>query len=210
MCGIAGIVDFGPGFDPSLDVLERMTDVIRHRGPDDFGFHVGPHIALGHRRLSIIDLKSGHQPMYDAEKTAVIVFNGEIYNFQSIRSDLKSLGVQFRSQSDTEVLLESYKTYGLECLKRLRGMFAFAIWDASRRRLFVARDRLGKKPVYYFASGNRLVFGSEIKSILAAQQIDRRVNFDALDAFLSLGYTLSPHTTLEGIWKLPGGSLPSL
>lgn len=205
MCGITGIVDFNSGRGASPEALARMTEVMAHRGPDDSGYHTGPCVGLGHRRLSIIDLAAGHQPMYDDEETRVIVFNGEIYNYEEIRKGLASLGVRFRTNSDTEVLLKSYARYGVECLQLLRGMFAFAIWDNSARNLFIARDRLGKKPLYYANSNGRLVFGSEIKSILAAGEIERAVNPDAVDSFLSLGYTLAPQTAIKGIYKLPAG-----
>jgi asparagine synthase (glutamine-hydrolysing) len=205
MCGICGVVDFDPGFVPSINVIERMADCMKHRGPDDYGYHTGPHVGLGHRRLSIIDLAGGHQPIYSDDGKKVIVFNGEIYNYREIRCNLESSGARFNSNSDTEVLLKCYEKYGTDCLDHLRGMFAFAIWDSDRQALFIARDRLGKKPLYYRASENGLVFGSEIRSILAYGGLERQPDLEAIDSFLSLGYTLSPRTALKNIYKLPAG-----
>ncbi len=203
MCGICGVVNLEAGFVPTVATIERMVGCMEHRGPDDAGYHIGPHVGLGHRRLSIIDLGGGHQPMYSDDGKKTIVFNGEIYNYRSIRENLESRGIRFHSNSDTEVLIKCYEEYGVDCLDHLRGMFAFAIWDSDRQMLFVARDRLGKKPLYYHISKLGLVFASEIKGILAHNELNCQPDMGAIDSFLSLGYTLSPRTAIREIWKLP-------
>jgi asparagine synthase (glutamine-hydrolysing) len=205
MCGIAGIVDFETDMPPQEELLGRMTNALVHRGPDDSGVHTGPHVGLGHRRLSIIDLSGGRQPMSSTDGTKIIVFNGEIYNFQEIRTKLSGCGHVFGTRSDTEVLLKAYEQWGTECLQHLRGMFAFAIWDATAGRLFAARDRLGKKPLYYFRTRKKIFFASEVKALLELDGVDRSVNLDAIDCFLSLGFVLAPHTIFSRIEKLPAG-----
>jgi asparagine synthase (glutamine-hydrolysing) len=223
MCGICGEVDFDhQGIKP--EVLRRMCQVLAHRGPDDEGmafFRNGQYVegenpavlskggngfevGLGHRRLSIIDLsEAAHQPLSNEDRSLWIVFNGEIYNFQEIREGLGKKGHLFRSRSDTEVILHAYEEWDVACLERFRGMFAFAIWDSKRRRLFVARDRLGKKPLVYYHQEGRFVFASEIKAILQAPGIERKVNIRALHDYLTYQYVPSPDTIFEGIEKLP-------
>src|SRR5687767_3785047 len=165
MCGIAGLLR-QDGRPVDGELLRRMTDVLAHRGPDGHGFHVDGAVGLGHRRLSIIDLATGSQPMATADGALWISYNGEVYNFQELRRELMALGYEFRTTSDTEVILQGYRAWGVEVLGRLRGMFAFAIWDRPARRLLLARDRVGIKPLVYAWDGTCLRFGSEIKAIL--------------------------------------------
>lgn len=207
MCGICGILDLeGRGPAPE-DLVRRMTEVIRHRGPDDDGFHFEPGVGLGFRRLSIIDLSGGHQPIENETGDVRIVFNGEIYNYASLAEALGRAGHRFRTRSDTETILHAYEEHGPACVERLRGMFAFAIWDGKRRRLLLARDRMGIKPLYYTVRGGRLLFGSEIKSILQDSSIPREIDEDALEYYLSLRYVPDPLTMFRGIMKLPPGSV---
>ncbi|MBW2172023.1 MAG: asparagine synthetase B, partial [Deltaproteobacteria bacterium] len=166
MCGICGVVHVDTDSPIDKGMLGRMTDIIRHRGPDSDGFHIAPGIGLGVRRLSIIDLETGDQPISNEDQTVTIVCNGEIYNFQELRQELLSRGHRFRTRSDVEVIVHLYEDYGVECLHHLRGMFAFALWDARRRRLMLARDRFGIKPLHYAAAKDGLYFASEQKSIL--------------------------------------------
>ncbi|HUO64593.1 MAG TPA: hypothetical protein VMT97_12855, partial [Terriglobales bacterium] len=166
MCGIAGFAFTDPRHPVDRELLKRMTDVLRHRGPDADGFHVGPGVGLGHRRLSIIDLTTGDQPIYNETRSVVIVFNGEIYNFPELAREIEARGHTLATRSDTETIVHAYEDFGLECVKRLRGMFTFALWDEPQRRLVLARDRAGKKPLYYHIDGERLVFASEIKALL--------------------------------------------
>ncbi len=201
MCGITGGV---PGIDPR--VLERMTAALAHRGPDGEGyFHAAGPVgaSLGHRRLAIIDLAGGRQPMTSADGRWTIVFNGEIYNFQELRRELESLGTVFRTESDTEVLLEVWARWGVDALVHLRGMFAFAIWDAREHALWLVRDRLGVKPLYYSTVGSRLLFGSEIKALLAHPAISRRLRPSALDDYLAYLYVPAPQTIFEDVEELP-------
>ena len=204
MCGIAGKLYFDRErtVDPSL--LTRMNQVIAHRGPDDSGIHHDGAVGLAHRRLAIIDLSpGGHQPMANADGSAWIVFNGEIYNFLELRDELEKQGVRFRSRSDTEVLLALYDRDGVECLRHLRGMFAFALWDARARRLFVARDRAGKKPLLYYADAERFVFGSEAKAILEDPEVPVAMDPIAIHQYLTFGYVPSPRSAFRDIKKLP-------
>ncbi|HNM16187.1 MAG TPA: asparagine synthetase B, partial [bacterium] len=164
MCGIVGFISAENLDRPSL--LKAMTDVIAHRGPDDDGTFFDKKAALGFRRLSIIDVAGGHQPLSNTDQSLWIVFNGEIYNYKEVRTELIAKGYSFKTNSDTEVIIHAYQAWGSRCLQKLNGMFAFAIWDTQRERLFIARDRLGVKPLYYWHSGSRFVFGSEIKSLL--------------------------------------------
>ncbi len=202
MCGICGIVR-GDGSQPSDGKLvEMMCDELAHRGPDARGAFAAPGVVLGHVRLSIIDLDTGAQPMSIGNGALTIVFNGEVYNFRELREQLAARGRTFRTKSDTEVILHLYDEYGVECLGHLRGMFAFAIWDAPRRRLFLARDRLGQKPLFYHHSEDRLVFASELAALLLCDDVPRRLNLRALHDFLTFQYV--PHNTciLEGVAKL--------
>ena len=205
MCGIVGIVDQAL---PSVEIqaiLKRMNDLIIHRGPDDEGFFVADGIGLGMRRLSIIDLAGGKQPIYNEDGSIVIVFNGEIYNYRELTSELKKRGHTFRTNSDTEVIIHLYEEYGDSCVHKLRGMFTFAVWNKRHRRLFISRDRLGIKPLYYTQIGKNLIFASEIKCILQYSNIQARLNVEALGNFLSLKYVPSPQTMFDGIKSLPPG-----
>ena len=203
MCGIAGIMETTTESRVSLEILQRMTRQLTHRGPDDEGYFIGSGVGLGHRRLSIIDLAGGHQPMGNEDGSVQVVFNGEIYNYQSLRDELVRKGHRVRTQSDTEVLVHLYEEEGPGCVERLRGMFAFAVWDAKRRRLVLARDRVGKKPLYYWHGPGRLVFGSEIKALLMHPDVPRAVNDEALHFFLSFSYVPSPLTSFREICCLP-------
>jgi len=183
MCGICGIVDFRS--PPDLPLLGRMTNALRHRGPDGNGcYHDGP-AALGHARLAIIDLVTGDQPMWTEDRSLAVVLNGEIYNFRSLRKALEARGHTFHTQSDTEVILKAYEEYGEDCARHLRGMFTIALWDRRRQCLFVARDRVGIKPLYYAWDGHRFLFGSEIKALLESPDLDRTIDPLALDDFLT-------------------------
>jgi asparagine synthase (glutamine-hydrolysing) len=183
-----------------------MADSIVHRGPDDEGFYFSGQVGLGFRRLSIIDLGGGHQPLCNEDESVWIVFNGEIYNYQELRQFLLSKGHQFRTQSDTEVIVHLYEELGEACLERLRGMFAFAIWDNRRKSLFIARDRVGIKPLYYYHSNSSFIFGSEIKVILADPEVTPEVNPEMIDRILTFNYLPGEETLLKNIHKLPAGS----
>ncbi|HZR41868.1 MAG TPA: asparagine synthase (glutamine-hydrolyzing) [Ktedonobacteraceae bacterium] len=202
MCGIAGFIDLERSQDSAEQLIDSMCKVIRHRGPDDQGTWVGDGVALGMRRLSIIDLAGGHQPIYNEDKSILIVFNGEIYNYRDLRDELRARGHHFETNSDTEAIVHAYEEYGEDCAKHLRGMFVFAIWDRKRHRLLIGRDRFGKKPLNYYWDGQRLIFGSEIKSILEAG-IPREVNHEALDEYLVYRYVPAPNTLFKGVMKLP-------
>jgi asparagine synthase (glutamine-hydrolysing) len=205
MCGIAGIVR-SDGAPAGVELLRAMTTVLAHRGPDGDGFFCEGPVGLGHRRLAIIDLATGDQPMASDDGSSVIIFNGEIYNFRELRRELEGRGATFRTRSDTEVILRAYEAWGVECLSRLRGMFAFAIWDKARRRLFLARDRVGIKPLVYAWDGRRLLFGSEIKALLEDAAVSRELDWEALRDFLTLHYIPSPRTIFRSIRKLPPAS----
>jgi len=202
MCGIYAIAG-----DPAVDeaMLERGCDVIRHRGPDDWGFHVDAKhsVGLSMRRLSIIDLAGGHQPIFNEDGSVAIVFNGEIYNFQELRRELEALGHVFKTRSDTEAIVHAYEEWGEGCPSRLNGMFAFAIWDRRNRRLFAARDRLGVKPLYLSHKGDRLLLASELKSMLTHPGFSREIDPKALDLFLELRCVPSPFTIYRDAAKLP-------
>ncbi len=206
MCGIGGKLYFDPARPAEREVLERMNAVLAHRGPDDAGVYCEGPVGLAHRRLSIIDLSpAGHQPMSNEDGSVWIAFNGEIYNFQSLRPDLAQRGHRFRSNSDTEVIVHLYEEYGTDCLRFLRGMFAFAIWDAPRRRLFLARDRLGKKPLCYQHDAEALRFASEAKAILQDPDVEARPHPASLSEYLAFGYVPSPGSAFQGFRKLPPG-----
>jgi len=210
MCGIVGM--FGPeeAMTPErrLGVVAQMCQVIEHRGPDDDGFHIDGGLALGMRRLSIIDLFTGRQPISNEDDSIWIVFNGEIYNFKELRDDLISRGHVFQTGTDTEAIVHLYEDEGERCVERLRGMFAFAIWDKRERKLFIARDRVGVKPLHYCLAGETLIFASEIKSILQHPAVSREVNLEAISDFLTFGYVPDPASAFRGIFKLePGHTL---
>src|SRR5215510_3723328 len=202
MCGIAGIVSDAGGSLESR--LRPMIDAQTHRGPDAGGVWSDGRCALGHRRLSIIDLsEAGRQPMSNARGDVQITFNGEIYNFQQLRRELEGLGHTFRTRTDTEAIIYAYEQWGAGCLARLRGMFAFGIWDQRRRRLFLARDRVGKKPLFYTQFGDNFLFASELQGLLADKRVPREVDPPAIDAYLSYGYVPAPRAAFKGIYKLP-------
>ena len=205
MCGIYGILNFDRAERPSDSILEAMGGVIAHRGPDDFGHYLGQGIGLGMRRLSIIDVSGGHQPLSNENDTVWIVLNGEIYNFQSLREELESKGHRFRTRTDTEIIVHLYEEEGLDFLKRLRGMFGLALWDVKRERLVLGRDRVGEKPLYIRREPGRLLFASEMKAILQLGDVPRHLNYAALQEYLALGYVPAPLTLLEGFEKLPPG-----
>jgi asparagine synthase (glutamine-hydrolysing) len=211
MCGIAGFIEkhvtgAGIAADETAAILNRMCRVITHRGPDDQGVFVRGGVALGMRRLSIIDLEGGQQPINGCDTSATVVFNGEIYNYRELQRELEARGHRFHTHSDTESIAHAYEEYGAKCVEHFRGMFAFAIWDERKRELFIARDRVGIKPLYYSVTRDgTLVFGSEIKSLLEHPAIERETNVDALDAYLSFGYVPDPLSIFRGIHKLPPG-----
>src|SRR5438128_10545508 len=206
MCGIAGAVAHSGGYVDPADV-HSMCQTIVHRGPDDEGIHTQGCVGLGMRRLSIIDLSTGRQPIHNEDKNIWVVFNGEIYNFPELRRDLESRGHRFYTHTDTEVIVHLYEELGSDCVNKLRGMFAFALYDERRRKLVLARDRLGKKPVHYALAGERLLFGSEIKSILTVAPELAAVNNQALLQYMYFGYIPDPLTSFLPIQKLPPGHL---
>jgi asparagine synthase (glutamine-hydrolysing) len=208
MCGIAGIVAGTRLYADERERITRMRDVIAHRGPDDAGLFVDDQAALGHRRLSIVDLAAGHQPLANETDQIWIVFNGEIYNHASVRLELEAAGHKYKTRSDTETIVHAYEEWGDACVDHLRGMFAFAIWDAPRRRLLLARDRLGVKPLYWAMAEGRLLFGSEIKSILESGLIRASANETALPELLGTRYLSGAETLFKGIHRLlPGHTL---
>lgn len=206
MCGIVGVA-WGADKTPiACEAVRRMTDAIIHRGPDDEGFHVADAAIIGMRRLSIIDLSGGHQPIANEDQTLWLVCNGEIYNFQPLRERLKQAGHRFRTGSDVEVILHLYEEHGDRFLEHITGMYALALWDSKRRRLIVARDRMGQKPLYWRLADGYLAFGSELKSLLTLPFVSASVDTRALYDYLGMGYATSPGTLFEGIHKLPPAS----
>jgi len=206
MCGLSGIFEFSESGSVSRETLEKMNTEIRHRGPDGEGIFLNKNIGLTHRRLSIIDLSTGDQPIFNEDKQVCIVFNGEIYNYKYIKETLVGKGHVFRTNSDTEAILHAYEEYGEEgCLELLRGMFTFAIWDNHKKRLFVARDRIGIKPLYYYASNESLVFGSEIKSVIASGKVKPEIEEAEISSFFLLGYVAGEKTMFKNIYRLLPG-----
>jgi asparagine synthase (glutamine-hydrolysing) len=203
MCGISGVVYRDPAHPVDRDLLRRVTSVLSHRGPDADGFFWGPGAGLGHRRLSIIDLSTGDQPIYNEDRSKVVVFNGEIYNFQELRTALLQRGHRFTTSSDTEVLLHGWEEYGDGFVARLRGMFAFALWDLRARRLLLARDRVGKKPLYYTQDGERLLFGSELKALITDPSLKRALSMEAIDDYLTFGAVPAPRTIYQNVQQVP-------
>src|SRR3569833_695623 len=201
MCGIAGYV----GFDDER-LLRKMCSHLKHRGPDAEGIFTAPGIGLAHRRLSIIDLINGRQPMTNEDGSLQLVFNGEIYNYEKLTTELKAKGHIFKTASDTETILHAYEEYGLDCVKHMRGMFAFALWDSKQKKLVIARDRIGEKPVYYAVIGDKLAFGSEIMAVLPCLPT-RSVNPRAVRKFLAAGYVPAPRTFFAEVQKLPPGGM---
>src|ERR1700676_388321 len=205
MCGICGLFDFHDRRTPPVELLRRMTDTIIHRGPDDEGIYTGPGIGLGFRRLSIIDVTGGHQPMANEDETVWVMLNGEIYNYPELRSDLLGKGHRFNTHSDTETIVHLYEQYGEDCFRRLRGMFAIALWDSRDRKLLLARDRVGKKPLFYSCANDRIVFGSELKCLLASGGLSRDIDPQALSDYFSFGYIPAPKTIYREARKLLPG-----
>ena len=204
MCGITGIFHQDRARRVDGDTLRRMTRVIAHRGPDGEGFYEDGNVGLGHRRLAIIDLATGKQPMYSSDGDVVLVFNGEIYNYVELKDELSNLGHEFATTSDTEVIIAGYKQWGLDCQKKLNGMWALALWDAKRKQLLLSRDRMGEKPLHYSVKDGTLTFGSEIKSLLAYRS-DYQPATELLHVYLSLGYVPAPYTLYSGISRLLPG-----
>lgn len=205
MCGICGFVNFSYESGKTQAIIQRMCQTLFPRGPDDHGYYFNDRVVLGMRRLSIIDIKGGHQPIFNENRTICSVINGEIYNFKELRRDLEQKGHCFFSNSDSEVLIHLYEQYGVGCLDKINGMFAFAIWDDTIKKLFIARDRIGIKPLYYCFNNKTLVFGSELKSLLEHPAIERRIDHKALSQYLTYEYVPAPRTILKGINKLCPG-----
>ena len=209
MCGICGIYDRS-GHPVDRGILDKMTAILRHRGPDGDGLFLDGEVGLGHRRLSIIDVDGGGQPLGNEDGTFQIVFNGEIYNFIELRKELEAAGHRFSTRSDTEVIIHAYEQWGKECVRHFNGMFAFALWDSVRRELFLARDHLGIKPLYYVEMGSRILFASEIKAFLQDPACPREVDLEALEQLFTFRYVPSPKTLFRGIRKLAQGHRMSL
>src|SRR5712664_4565303 len=216
MCGICGVIGI-QCTEQAEAITYRMMEALRHRGPDEDGLLVAPSVALGMRRLSIIDLPGGHQPVFNEANNVAVVFNGEIYNYRQLRGTLEGRGHAFRTHSDTEVIVHAYEEWGEECVGELRGMFAFAVWDARasgttgdaarHARVFIARDRLGIKPLYLYRSGNQLIFASEIKALLASGLVPRQLNPAGLRAYLQLGHIPPPWSAIRGVTPLAPGHI---
>ena len=209
MCGIVGLFDSSGTKEISRSLLEQMNQAQFHRGPDEGGIHLEPGVGLGHRRLSIIDLSSGHQPLFNEDHSVVVVFNGEIYNFQELMPELVELGHRFRTRSDTEVIVHAWEEWGEECVKRFRGMFAFALWDRNRQTCFLARDRLGVKPLYYAILPDKtLIFGSELKALLCHPKLSKEIDPRSVEDYFAYGYVPEPRTIYRQAFKLePGHTL---
>lgn len=206
MCGITGIVDLSGKRDVNRQLLEEMNTRVRHRGPDGSGYHFEPGVGFGHRRLSIIDLEGGKQPMFNEDNSVVLTYNGEIYDFAELMTDLKRAGHVFQTRCDTEVIVHAWEEWGEGCLDRLHGMFAFAIWDRNRETLFIARDRFGKKPLYYSHLANgQVVFASELKSLLVHPDVQREISPAAVEDFMTFGYVPDPKSIFKSVHKLPPG-----
>ncbi len=206
MCGIVGLFNIGGANEISRSVLERMNQAQFHRGPDEGDVHIEPGLGLGHRRLSIIDLSSGQQPLFNEDHSVVVVFNGEIYNFQELVPELTALGHKFRTRSDTEVIVHSWEQWGEACVNRFRGMFAFVLWDRNRQTLFMARDRLGVKPLFYsILPDDTLVFGSELKALLCHPKLSREIEPRSVEDYFAYGYVPEPRTIYKQALKLPPG-----
>jgi asparagine synthase (glutamine-hydrolysing) len=204
MCGITGKVSWD-GCPVDISLVKRMMDMLTHRGPDDEGMYVNRQVVLGHRRLSIIDLKTGKQPICNEDRTVWIVFNGEIYNFKELREELVLAGHRFATQTDTEVIVHLYEEYEEDCVSKLRGMFAFAIWDERKKKLMLARDRVGIKPLYYSVSGKSMLFASEMKAIIVDPSVERKVDPEIIDRFLTFHYVPGSDTLIPSIQKLQPG-----
>ena len=212
MCGIVGIFDTRDKRPLDDGLIRRMNDALFHRGPDEGAEHVEPGLALGHRRLSILDLSpAGSQPMWSADRSVVMVYNGEVYNFRALRKELAALGHSFRSECDTEVLIAAWQQWGEASVEKLNGMFAYVLWDAKREVLFMARDRIGIKPLYYsLLADGRLLFGSELKALMICAELPRKLAPRAIDEYFALGYVPDPHCIFEGVFKLEAGFCASV
>jgi asparagine synthase (glutamine-hydrolysing) len=210
MCGICGVFNFGKGEDVSPSLIKEMCQVLKHRGPDDQGVYIEENVGLGNQRLSIIDLETGHQPIHNEDEAVWIVFNGEIYNFLGLRDDLEEEGHKFYTHSDTEVIVHLYEELNEECVHKLNGMFAFAIWDKRRKKLILARDRIGQKPLYYSYTERFFIFASEIKAILRDKRVKREINLEAIHHYLTLQYIPEPQTIFKDIVALPPAHLLTL
>lgn len=209
MCGITGLINVEITNEEMEHWLHKMTDVIAHRGPDEDGFFIKDGVGLGMRRLSIIDLSGGKQPIHNEDKSIQVVFNGEIYNYQQLKSDLEARGHAFYTHSDTETIVHAYEEFGPDCVNKLRGMFGFALWDSQAQRLLLAIDRFGIKPLYYAVTEQGLVFGSELKSLLVSGMLKREIDFEALTQYFTFGYIPAPLTIFHEVYKLPPGHLLS-
>lgn len=206
MCGIVGIFDVNGQRTVNADLLNRMNESQHHRGPDEGGLHTEPGVGLGHRRLSIIDLSSGQQPLFNEDGSVVVVFNGEIYNFAELMAELQSLGHRFRTRCDTEVIVHAWEQWGEGCVERFRGMFAFALWDRNQQSLFLARDRFGVKPLYYaLLPGDQFIFGSELKALMIHPGLKRDIDPLAVEDYFAYGYVPEPKTIFKSARKLPPG-----
>ena len=206
MCGIAGWFDTKGQRPANRALIQAMSDAISHRGPDGEGFHFEPGLGFGHRRLAVIDLVTGDQPMHSRDGNTHIIFNGEIYNFRELRRDLERRGHGFSTHSDTEVILAAWAEWGRDCVNHLTGMFAFALWDRREETLFLARDRLGEKPLYVATLPDQsLMFASEIKGLLVSPELDRAIDPCAVEEFFALGYIAEPRTIYAAVKQLPAG-----
>jgi len=205
MCGICGYVHLDTTRRASEDIVKAMTATLAHRGPDDSGLYVKDSVGLGHRRLSIIDLTTGHQPMKNEDGSLIIVYNGEIYNYRGLKEELESRGHAFASRSDTETILHAYEEYGERCVEKLDGMFSFALWDHRTRTLFLARDRFGKKPLYYCLFKNQFIFGSELKALLEHPDVPRVIDMESVSKYLAYDYVPSPRTIFKDIRRVEAG-----
>lgn len=206
MCGITGIFDLTGKREISRELLSRMNETQFHRGPDEGGLHIEPGLGFGHRRLSIIDLSSGQQPLFNEDKTVVVTYNGEIYNFPELTQELKGLGHQFSTHCDTEVIVHAWEEWGEACVEQFRGMFSFAVWDRNHEKLFLARDRLGIKPLYYAQlTDGHFIFGSELKSLKVHKDLPREIDPTAVEEYFAFGYVPEPKTIYKGVYKLPPG-----
>ncbi|TXD67824.1 asparagine synthetase B, partial [Mitsuaria sp. TWR114] len=204
MCGISGLFDTRGRRDFDGALMHRINDSLHHRGPDEGSIHLQPGLAFGHRRLSIIDIATGQQPLFNADHSVGIVFNGEIYNYQQLTEELTALGYVFQTKSDTEAIVHAWSAWGEDCVHKLRGMFAFVLWDQARDQLFMARDRLGVKPMFYaLLDDGTLVFGSELKALLAHPAMKRDIVPQAVEEYFALGYVAEPRTIFRQALKLP-------
>jgi len=204
MCGLVGIFHLREAVEIERELLSRMNESQFHRGPDEGGLHIEPGVGLGHRRLSIIDLASGQQPLFNEDQSVVVVYNGEIYNFQELVEELKKYGHVFRTHCDTEVIVHAWEEWGESCVNHFRGMFAFAIWDRNQQSLFLARDRLGIKPFYYAElEDGQFIFSSELKALMCHPQLDTKFDPQAIEEYFTFGYIPDPRTIFQQAKKLP-------